>query len=78
MGLEPTTTCLGSRDSTTELRPLKTWLIVAWLYRAIQGKKTEQTNGLNTKGRTIDCFGRRLRFVLKGIIYLSRILGRDV
>ena len=24
MGFEPTTTCLGSKDSTTELRPLTT------------------------------------------------------
>ena len=29
MGLEPTTTCLGSRDSTTELRPPCGVLIVA-------------------------------------------------
>ena len=25
MGFEPTTTCLGSKDSTTELRPLAEW-----------------------------------------------------
>ena len=27
MGFEPTTTCLGSKDSTTELRPLAVFLL---------------------------------------------------